>query len=146
MTYCRPASNNLKYKWHKLKCWRSVANSAKEANYQDDNTDTKPGKKRRFSPLADFFIVLVRLRVGLLAKDLAKRFSTSEASISRIFKTWINFLSLELLLVFPWPTQEAGRMNKPHAFWKFPTTRVILDCTEIISIQIPSSLLAQSER
>ena len=35
-------------------------------------------------------------------------------------------------------------MNMPHAFWKFPTTRVILDCTEIF-IQIPSSLLAQSE-
>ena len=62
----------------------------------------------------------------------------------KIFTTWINFLFHELPLLFPFPSQERIRNNMPQQFKEYPTTRMIIDCTEIFS-QVPSSLKSQSQ-
>ena len=49
----------------------------------------KPGRKRQ---LAEFVMVLVRLRLGLLQKQISDIFCISQASISKIFTTWITLL------------------------------------------------------
>ena len=46
--------------------------------------------------------------------------------------------------MFPFPSQELVRKNMPREFAEYPTTRIILDCSEIF-IQRPSAMLAQSE-
>ena len=51
--------------------------------------------ERKLQPIDELFLCLVRLRLGLQILDLAFRFSISDASVSRIFTTWINFLCLE---------------------------------------------------
>ena len=43
-------------------------------------------------PIKEFFLVLVRLRLGLLEQDLADPFNISPSTVSRIFSTRINFL------------------------------------------------------
>ena len=48
------------------------------------------GAARSLSLLDEFFLVLVRLRLGLLKRDLADRFGISESSVSRICKSWMH--------------------------------------------------------
>ena len=51
---------------------------------------------------------------------------------------------MELPGLFPFPLQELVRKNMPQRFSEYPTTRIILDCSEVF-IQRPSAMLAQSE-
>ena len=89
-------------------------------------------------------MVLVRLKVGLFVQDLSDWFDISPGHFSKIFSTWINFLYLELALVFPFPSQANVRRNLPFEFSRYPQTRIIIDCTELF-IEVPSSMKAQSE-
>ncbi|XP_006815646.1 uncharacterized protein LOC102808338 [Saccoglossus kowalevskii] len=89
-------------------------------------------------------MVLVKLKVGLFVEDLSDRFAISPSKFSRIFTTWVNFLYHELRLLFPFPTQSQIRENLPPEFRQYPTTGVIIDCTELF-VEVPSSLLAQSQ-
>ena len=52
------------------------------------------------------FSILILLRRGLEAFDVSIRFQISEATYSRLFATWILFLSKELKLLFPFPTRD----------------------------------------
>lgn len=115
--YLGPAVNNLTY-------W----NGGKSRE-----TDGKSkGRPRSLLPLEEFFLVLVRLRLGLLEQDLADRFEISCATVSRIFTTWINFLYFKFKELPLWPRQDVVRNNMPKAFKsKYFFARVILDATEI---------------
>ena len=50
------------------------------------------GAPRILSPENEFFLVLCRLRLGLFEQDLAFRFGISQATVSRIFITWVNVM------------------------------------------------------
>lgn len=131
---------HLEPKTPKLQYWRdSLADSKK---YQEKGK--KPGPKRRNTALQEFFMILVRLRVGLFVKDLADRFDITPGHFSKIFTTWINFLCRELKLLFPFPTQEQVFQKMPLQFARYANTRVIIDCTEVF-VQVPTSLQAQSQ-
>ena len=47
------------------------------------------------------FAVLIRLQRGLESLDVCTRFKISETTYSRMFSTWILFLSKELQALFP---------------------------------------------
>ena len=69
----------------------------------------------------------------------------SQSTISRIFIPWINFLYLKLGQISIWPSREVVSSTMPSEFKeKYPTTRVIIDCTEV-RCEMPSSLLLNSE-
>ena len=51
----------------------------------------KPGPKRQVPLFAEFLLVLVRLRLGLVG-SLADIYLLSKGSVSKIFTTWINML------------------------------------------------------
>ena len=90
------------------------------------------------TPLDEFFLVLVRLRLGLFERDLADRFGVSVSTVSRICITWINFLYLKLKEIPMWPKKELVVSCMPTCFKQlYPTTRVIIDATEI-PIETPS--------
>ena len=86
--------------------------------------------------------MLIRLKVGLFVNDLADRFKISSGYVSKIFTTWINFLFHELPMLFPFPSQQMTRKYMPKQ--SYPSTRIIIDCTEIF-IEIPSSMKSQSQ-
>ena len=96
-------------------------------------------------PVADqLFSVLIRLRRGLDALDVCVRFNFSEATYSRLFTTWITFLSKELRLLFPFPSKKQVSEWMPSVFKQhFPSTRIIIDCYEV-ECQRPSSLMNSS--
>ncbi|KAM7306140.1 uncharacterized protein ISCGN_009881 [Ixodes scapularis] len=77
-------------------------------------------------------------------KDLAYRFGISVSTVSRLCITWISYLYLYLSQLPLWATRQEVDEDMPPAFKeKYPTTRVILDATEI-KCQVPSSLVLQS--
>jgi hypothetical protein len=102
------------------------------------------GPKRSFSPEQEFFLVLVRLRLGLLEEDLAVRAGISQTIMSRIIITWLNFLHSRFRSIPIWPSRSSVDRNMPTAFKEmYPSTRVIIDCTEIF-LETPSSFRSQS--
>ena len=86
----------------------------------------------------------MRLKVGLFLNDLADRFGISVGHASKIFSTWINFLYHELPLLFPFPPKKYIEALMPDEFKKYPSTRIVIDCTEIFA-EVPSSMKAQSQ-
>ena len=57
---------------------------SKKTNYK--------GASRALTHLNEFFLIMCRLRLGLLELDLAYRFQISQSTVSRICVTWINLL------------------------------------------------------
>ena len=64
---------------------------------------SKPGPERKLSLQQEFLLVLMKLRLGLMLKDLVFRFQVSPGKVSQIFITWIKFLSKELSVLIIWP-------------------------------------------
>ena len=58
------------------------------------NPNKKPGPERKLTLLNEFFLTLVRLKVGLLTEDLAHRFniSTSSTAQNYLYKIHINWM------------------------------------------------------
>ena len=111
--YLGPGVNDLKY-------WGS------------NNQDIGHGIKRLLSNFNEFFLVLVRLRLGLFEKDLANRFNISTSTVCRICRTWIRFMYLRFKEIPLWPSRDLVNLYMPKCFKElYPSTRVIIDATEI---------------
>jgi len=102
------------------------------------------GRPRTLRLVDEFFMVLMRLRLGLLVDDLSCRFCISSTACSRIINKWIDYLHVKLDFLVMWPSRSVINANMPKVFRdKFPETRVIIDCTEIRT-ETPSSLQLNS--
>nr|XP_018672850.1 uncharacterized protein LOC108950989 [Ciona intestinalis] len=100
---------------------------------------------RAMQLLDELFMFLVTIRLGLFQQDLAHRFNLHVSTVSRKTNTWANYLYFLLRMQPIWPTRADVRAKMPAEFKSlYPTTRVILDCTEIF-VETPSSLLLQSQ-
>ncbi|CAN7981661.1 unnamed protein product [Ixodes pacificus] len=107
-------------------------------------TGSLKGRKRKLSTENELFLVLVRLRLGLFEADLAHRFFIAQSTVSRICKSWMNFLYAKLSVLPLWAPRETVDATMPPEFSeKYASTRVILDATEI-KCEVPSSLSLQS--
>jgi len=120
--------------------FNAFGNSVNKLNYYNSGTNSekskdanhnKRGPKRALCPEQEFFLVLVRLRLGLLEEDLATRVSLSVQHISRICITWFDFLHNFFRLLPIWPTRSCIEETMPRCFREtYPKTRVVIDCTE----------------
>ena len=76
---------------------------------------------------------------------LAHLFNVSQPTVSRIFISWTDYMYLKLGHINIWPSRNLVNGTTPHDFKeKYPTTRVIIDCTEV-RCEMPSGLLLNSE-
>ena len=117
------------------------ADSEKEENV----TTAKKGRPRKFKPVEEFFIELCRLRGGFSERHLAHLYGVAQSTISRLLVPWINFMYLKFGQVCIWPSKSVVQATMPADFKeKFPSTRVIIDFTEVFC-EMPSSLLLNSE-
>lgn len=99
----------------------------------------------KLQPCDCLLLTLMRLRHGYGLKDLAVRFGLKPQSVSVVFTAWVQALYLKLGQIGIWPHRDVIIKNMSKQFRKdFPTTLVIIDCTEIRT-QTPSALSIQSQ-
>ena len=139
--YLNPGNNgeNVRY-------WLSGDNDISSEHYlSPPQLGAKRGRPRSLKPEEEFFLTLCRLRQGFAETHLSHLFNVSQATVSRIVISWINFMYLRLGVINIWPSREAVNKTMPEDVRKgYPTTRVIIDCNEV-KCCMPSSLLLNSE-
>ena len=100
----------------------------------------KRGPTRSLTLETEFLLVLMRLRLALLGRDLAFRFKVTPATVSSIFVTWITLMAKELGVLIIWPSRAQVRKTLPNCFRKlYPKVRVVNDCFEVFT-ETPSAL------
>ena len=103
------------------------------------------GRKRNLLPIDELFLTLTRLRVNMPEKVLADQFKISITEVSWIVVTWIDFLYTRLIQLPIWTCWQTVDRTMPECFKnQYPSTRVVLDCTEIF-IERPSCFRVQAE-
>ncbi|KXJ07684.1 uncharacterized protein LOC110250208 [Exaiptasia diaphana] len=131
------------FKFLSSACLKSHYIGSKNGDLQPEQQE-KRGRKRSLSPEEELFLVLSRLRCGLLERDLANRYDISVSQVSSIWITWIDFLHKRLRSIPIWPSRSlVDSKMAPGLKEHHPKTRVIIDCTEIF-IEKPSSPSTQS--
>ena len=99
----------------------------------------------KLSPSNGLMLTLMRLRLNLLAEDLAYRFNIASSTASDIFNRYIDLMHVHLRFLIKWPTQETCRANMPCLFKDlYPRTRCIIDCSEIY-IERPYTYKARAQ-
>ena len=104
--------------------------------YKDNYDEVKCGRVCKLPLLEQFFMTLLRLRLGLLELDLAHRFDIAQSSVSRITITWVNLMYHSLKAIMRFPPWHIVKKYMPEAL-------LIIDATEF-SVERPSSLLSQA--
>ncbi|CAN7993905.1 unnamed protein product [Ixodes pacificus] len=91
-------------------------------------------------------ITLMRLRLGLLYGDLARRFETSVTRICDIVKKMLRTLKKIMNYVVFWLPRSRIQNSMPASFVEggYGRTTCIFDCTEII-LQRPRKLMARAQ-
>ncbi|XP_074662884.1 uncharacterized protein LOC141915296 [Tubulanus polymorphus] len=101
-------------------------------------------KCQKLTPVNQFFLTLIKLRRAKEDIELSILFGISESVVSRIVLTWVNFMYFQLSEINTWPEREEIDCFMPSGFkHHFPSTRVILDATEI-PIEKPSNVKSQT--
>ena len=125
-----------------------IQEKAKAMRYWKGSVDTVVSSKRkargvdRKLPLWDEFVLtLVRTRKNFDVHFLADTFGISSGQVSRIYTTWITFLSTEMSFLVPWPHRDEIMKSMPVRFKKYPNLRIIIDCLELFiqKPKLPSS-------
>ena len=89
-------------------------------------------------------VVLMKLKLGLLNKDIAYRFNVPVHVISRIYRAWLPVLATCMAPIIVWPSRAALRSNLPDGFRKkFRDCVTIIDCCEIF-MERPKNLTARA--
>ena len=129
--------------------YNMVSDKAQNLNYgsyekKAIGVEQKLGRPRAMSTFEECILTLMRLRLGLLQKDLSHRFNVSEATVSSVFNTWVRFMRAELEPLICLPRKEILHQYMPSIFKEFyPKTVLIIDAVEI-KTESPSSLDMQS--
>jgi len=95
-------------------------------------------------PIDQFFMTMIKLRLNKPDVELSFMFNVSTSTVSTLFNTWVNFMYYQFKEINIWPSRKIVDDHMPTGFKAmFPTTRVILDATEVPIIK-PSNVVAQS--
>nr|XP_023968266.1 uncharacterized protein LOC112060730 [Chrysemys picta bellii] len=92
----------------------------------------EPGPPSALSPEDQLFLVLVRLRLGLLLQDLAFRFHLSEATVSRYWLGWTQLMETRLAQVpVRCSPRYVERFEPQRAARVGGVPLVVLDCAQL---------------
>ena len=117
-------SGFVRRRWRGIKC---VVTHVRKYS----RSPKKIGPNRKLNSIDEFLLTLMKLRLGLLNKDLAKRFNISPTLTSNIFHSWLAAMSIVMDSFLRWPTKDEVAISKPSRFACLPNIRAIIDCTEI---------------
>lgn len=105
-----------------INIWRGEKNTQSKAHRQ---------YSKFLTPKNQLFLMLVRLRTGLLLQDLSYRFNISVSYASKIITTWVLFLYEKFKTINIFPERETDRSKIPKVFRKFKNIRVVIDGFEV---------------
>ena len=89
--------------------------------------------KSKLTVKDELVLVLMKLRLGLSIAFLALLFGLKNETCSRMFKTWIKFLAVELKPLVFWPDHEmVTSLKSKEIQQRFPRMKCILDCIEVL--------------
>lgn len=89
------------------------------------------------------FLTLVKLRQNQTNYELSRSFGISKTTVDNIWITWVNFMARQFREINFWPDRDTVNLFSPCDFFqKFPSTRVIIDGTEI-PVKKPKPPVAQ---
>ena len=114
-------------------CFEYLGPAANYLSYKEKNENDAlcSGRPHILTPIEEFFIVMIRLRLGLMEKDIAYRFNISQSTVLWIIITWINFMYLQFKDLPLWP-KKVVTSYMPQVFKEqYTSIRVIIDATEI---------------
>ena len=127
-----------------FQCDTEVMQQWREANSKPEYEEPKCGRKCKLPLLEQFFLTLVRLRLGLLEHDIAHQFEVSQSTVCRLTLTWVNVMFLCLKAVECFPPWHVVKKFIPASFLKYyPQTWLIIDATEV-AVERPASLAVQA--
>ena len=112
--------------------WKGVKRVSSKIKRKFASTPKKFGPARKLPGKDEFLLTLIKLRLGLLAKDLASRFKVSPGLSSQIFTSWLKALSGCLRNLIYVPDEEVIRATTPKRFDSLRNTHSIIDCSEIL--------------
>ena len=102
----------------------------------------KIGPQQKLTSKEEFLMTIMKIRLGLLNTDLAKRFGVSVTLTSRIFATWVKALASYLKPLLSVPSFDKIFSSSPPRFKEYPHLHSILDATEVF-LETPKNLVAQ---
>ena len=83
---------------------------------ENDSQGNSTLKNRKLRRVDEFLMVLMRLRLGLLVRDLEFRFKISSSTVSKIFNAWMPLMHVDVSL----STRPSSNPTKnPKLFSKF---------------------------
>lgn len=103
-------------------------------------------KQKGLSVGEQVLLTLMRLRLGLLCEDLARRFGVSVSAVSKVFTRVVKKLEEIMKDVVVWLPRSVLRDTMPQSFVRsgHGKTTCIFDCTEV-SLQRPKKLMARAQ-
>ena len=119
--------------------WRGLKSVSIGGKRLFNRSPKKFGPARKLSSVDEFLLTLMKLRLGLLNRDLASRFKISTTLCSQIFHAWLTAMSKTVGEMVYWPDKEEIIATKPARYKHLPDLRAIIDCTEIF-VETPKDL------
>ena len=101
------------------------------------------GPIRKLTSEMEMILTLMRLRLGLTYKDLAKRFTISVSLATQVFNCWLTALYQTFGRTVKWFPKDHIRATLPGRFRSLPNLRSIIDCSEIF-IETPKDMTLQA--
>jgi hypothetical protein len=111
--------------------WRGFAYSYSMRGRRLLRSPKRFGPKPKLTSKEEFLLTLMKLRLGLLNRDLAHRFNISLSLCSKTITTWLAAMRKSLGNLVFWPSKEQVTATKPARFRNLPDIRAIIDCTEL---------------
>lgn len=111
--------------------WRGFGYSCSMQRRKLHASPNRFGPKPKLNSKQEFLLTLMKLRLGLLNRDLSDRFGISLSLCSKTINTWVMALRKSIGHLVFWPSKEQVVATKPARFRNLPEIRAIIDCTEL---------------
>ena len=124
-----------------MRLWIGSKNTKKSPKKRAADTKEQRKNDGVLTRWEQLVLTLVRIRKGFDVKFLACTFGINSSQVSRIYTTWITFLSQELSFLVLWLSRSELQKCLPKRLKQFKNVRVIIDCLELFiqKPKVPSS-------
>ena len=121
--------------------WKAVSMLSAKVKKRFSKSPKTFGPQRKLGSEDELLLTLMKLRLGLLFRDLAARFKISAGLCSQIFHSWIRTTAKCLKSMISFSDSNKIRATTPSRFKHLKSTHI--DCSEIF-IETPKSHSLQS--